>query len=626
MREGKQRGKAAGWEASMSVALGLGLGFFVLTAVVGVLSVGLISGYQNTADLLRQKAELLIASERDLTRTYLDAAQNQVDFITDQIVREEIDPAPSDEFTSLILGALAGTPQIVVIQFIDADGQLTGAERQDSETTPLFSSIGDDTDLKQLTDKAEADREAYWGAPIWRQEYEQALLNYNRPVIVEDRFVGTVSALVSVVRLSEFISDLETDFGANAFILYGRDAILAHPLLAFGYSGLSRSKPFPQQVNFSDPVISSMWEERERRSLEERIITGPGVKFVRFADQGFIVLHRNLDGYTDRPLLIGTYFQSSDLLSEALRLKWAIVICIAISVVSAGVAGYIGRAIARPVRRLAEGSKKIHDLDLDNIEPIPGSFFRELNDASRSFNTMLDGLRWFERYVPRTLVQRLMRLNHAEAVDSAYREVAVMFTDIVDFTALSERMTAPDAAEFLNSHFSLVADCVEVEDGVIDKYIGDSVMAIWGAPEPHADLADRACRAALAVARGVRAYNRQRAASGNSTIRVRIGVHIGRVVVGNIGSPGRVNYTVVGDPVIVAQRLEESGKQLGRPDDEVNILISGAVKAALVEAFPLTDLGRHALRGRTEQVEIYALEETGAAPTQSDAPRAAPAT
>jgi hypothetical protein len=161
MAETKQdepRGKTAGWEASMSVALGLGLGFFVLTAVVGVLSVGLISGYRNTADLLRQKAELLIASERDLTRTYLDAAQNQVDFITDQIVREEVAPAPSDEFTSLILGALAATPQIVTIQFIDAGGKLTGAERQDGETTPLFSSIGDDTDLKALTDKAEADR------------------------------------------------------------------------------------------------------------------------------------------------------------------------------------------------------------------------------------------------------------------------------------------------------------------------------------------------------------------------------------------------------------------------------------------------------------------------------------
>jgi class 3 adenylate cyclase len=610
----------------MSVALGLGLGFFVLTAVVGVLSVGLISGYRNTADLLRQKAELLIASERDLTRTYLDAAQNQVDFITDQIVREEVAPAPSDEFTSLILGALAATPQIVTIQFIDAGGKLTGAERQDGETTPLFSSIGDDTDLKALTDKAEADREAYWGAPIWRQEYGQALLNYNRPVIVDGRFAGTVSALVSVVRLSEFISDLETDFGANAFILYGRDAILAHPLLVFGYDGLSRTKPFAPQVSFSDPVISSMWEEREERSLEERIVTGPGVKFVRFADQGFIVLHRTLDGYTDRSLLVGTYFPSSDLLSEALRLKWAIVICFAIAVVSAGVAGYIGREIARPVRRLAEGAKKIHDLDLANVDPIPGSFFRELNDASRSFNTMLDGLRWFERYVPRTLVRRLIRTHHGSAVESAHREVAVMFTDIVDFTALSERMTAPDAAKFLNSHLSLVADCVELEDGVIDKYIGDSVMAIWGAPEPHADLADRACRAALAVARGVRAYNRQQAAGGDSTIRVRIGIHFGRVVVGNIGSPGRVNYTVVGDPVIVAQRLEEIGKQLGHPENEVNILISGAVKAALMEPLPLTHLGPQDLRGRTEQVEIYALEEPDMTGATSDASGVAPAT
>lgn len=103
----------------MSVALGLGLGFFVLTAVVGVLSVGLVSGYQNTVDLLRQKAELLIASERDLTRQYLDAARNQVDFISERVASGEIQPDASDEFTSLVMGALAATPQIVMLQFVD---------------------------------------------------------------------------------------------------------------------------------------------------------------------------------------------------------------------------------------------------------------------------------------------------------------------------------------------------------------------------------------------------------------------------------------------------------------------------------------------------------------------------
>ena len=593
----------------MSVALGLGLGFFVLTAVVGVLAVGLVSGYQNTVDLLRQKAELLIASERDLTRQYLESARNQVDFIASQIAKGEIEPGYSEEFTSLTLGALAATPQIVMLQFVDERYELTGAERKDLDTLPLFQSIRGDDDLKALVDRAEESGEAFWGAPVWREELGEALLNYSRPVSQDGRYVGTVTALISVVRLSEFISDLETDFGANAFILYGRDWVLAHSLMAFGYGGLTRLKPFPEQRIFGDPVISSMWQPPRERGLAERMVTGPGVNVVRFADQGFIVLHRELDGYADRPLLIGTYFPSSDLLSEAMRLKWAIIICFVISLVSAVAAAYIGRQIARPVRRLAEGSKKILNLDLASVEPIPGSMFQELNDAADSFNTMLEGLRWFERYVPRTLVQRLIRLHQGQAVESAYREVAVLFTDLVNYSTLSERMSAPAAADFLNQHFTMIADCVEAEGGVIDKYIGDSVMAIWGAPEQLPDVADRACRAALAIAEGVRAFNRVQAAEGDPEIRMRIGIHQGRVMVGNIGSPGRINYTVVGDPVIVAQRLEEAGKHVGHYDREVNILVSGAVKEALQEPHRLTPHGKRKLRGRSEQVEVFALEE-----------------
>jgi len=600
--------KTRQWAASMSVALGLGLGFFVLTAVVGVLSVGLVSGYQNTVDLLRQKAELLIASERDLTRQYLDAARNQVDFISERVASGEIQPDASDEFTSLVMGALAATPQIVMLQFVDESYQLVGAERRGDDWLPLFMSVRGDDDLKHLADRAEETREDFWGEPVWREDLGEALLNYNRPVVSDGQYLGTVSALVSITRLSEFISDLETDFGANAFILYGRDWILAHPLMAFGYDGLTRLKPFPEQRVFGDPVIASMWQEPADGGLEQRIVAGPGVRFVRFADQGFIVLHRELAGYADKPLLVGTYFQSSDLLSEALRLKWAIIICFGISVISAIAAAYIGRQIARPVWRLAEGSKKIYNLDFATVDPIPGSFFRELNEAASSFNAMLEGLRWFERYVPRSLVRRLIRLHREQAIESTYREIAVLFTDLVNFSRLSEEMPAGAAADFLNGHFTMVADCVEAEDGVVDKYIGDSVMAIWGAPDRAPDLADRACQTALAIAAGVRAFNRAQAESGGPQIQMRIGVHLGRVVVGNIGSPGRINYTVVGDPVVVAQRLEEAGKQLGGAERDVVVLVSGAVRAALMTDLPLTPLGWHTLRGRSEEIEIFALE------------------
>ena len=115
------------------------------------------------------------------------------------------------------------------------------------------------------------------------------------------------------------------------------------------------------------------------------------------------------------------------------------------------------------MKRLSQGALKVHDFELEEVEPLPGSFFRELNDASNSFNTMLGGLRWFERYVPKSLVRRLIRLHGEDGIDSSYRSIAVMFTDIVGFSQILEHMTAPEAAALLNRHFTMLAECVEVE-------------------------------------------------------------------------------------------------------------------------------------------------------------------
>jgi adenylate cyclase len=593
----------------MSVALGLGLGFFVLTAVASVLAVGLVSGYHNTVDLLRQKAELLVVSEVNQTRFYLESARDQVDFVVDQIERGELEAGADDAFLSLLMGALAATPQIVLLQHIDADYQLVGAERREMQVSPLFLSIkGDDTDLKRLFDEVVAAREPRWGPLLWRQEYGEATLNYHRPVVRDGRVLGVVSALISIRRLSELISDLETDFGANAFILHGRDEVLAHPMMAFGHPGLNRTNPLPRQSGFGDPVLASMWSEQPSGFFfDETVMAGPGTRFVRFGEESYIILFRDLDGYAAKPLIVGTHLPALDILSEIYRLRWAIILCLVISVISSAVAASIGRAIARPVRRLAESAKRIHDLELGSVAPIPGSFFRELNDAASSFNTMLDGLRWFERYVPKTLVRRLIRLDQDDALGSSYRDVAIMFTDIENFSTITETMTAPAVAEFVNRHFTTLSECVEAEGGTIDKYIGDSVMAIWGAPEPHDDCADRACRAALAIQAAVGRQNAGAAAEGGPRLRLRIGIHSGRVVAGNIGSPDRINYTVVGDPVNVTERLEELGKEIGRTDDDINILVSGTLRAALLQPFDLTHLGPQKLRGRQEQVEVYVL-------------------
>ncbi len=591
----------------MSVALGLGLGFFVLTAVGSVLGIGLVSGYRNTISLLHKKAELLVASEVNYVKLYFESASNQVDFITAQIVAGEAEPGPDEAFTAMLMGALAATPQLVRIQHVDARYKMVAAERQGGEVAPLFRSLGDDRELRELVDEAKRRGKPFWGRLLWRQEYKQATLNYHHPIIKDGKYTGVLSVLMSVYNLSELISDLETDFGANAFILYGTDAVLAHPMMAFGYPDLHRGQPLPKQTAFTDPVITAMWQIREQRLLEEMMLSGPGISYVELAGQAHIILHRKIDGYSDRPLFIGTHFNSVDLMSEIFRLKWAIISCLIISVFSSITAGYIGRRISVPVRRLAEGSKKIHHLDLSSVEPIPGSFFRELNEAANAFNAMLDGLRWFERYVPKQLVNRLIQVHRQHGIESEFREVAIMFTDIVQFANLSEMMSAPAAADFLNRHFTMVAQCIDAEGGTLDKYIGDGVMAIWGAPDEYSDSPDRACRTALAIKRGIELYNLEQGNRGEPEIRLRIGLHLGQVMVGNIGSPGRINYTIVGDPANVANRVEEMGHQIGRQDDQVNILVSGEIRGALTGNYQFDSLGEQDLRGRSRRIEVLSL-------------------
>jgi class 3 adenylate cyclase len=219
---------------------------------------------------------------------------------------------------------------------------------------------------------------------------------------------------------------------------------------------------------------------------------------------------------------------------------------------------------------------------------------------------MLSGLRWFETYVPKSLVLRLMRLGEG-AIRSEQRAVTVMFTDIADFSGLSERYPPAELVELLNRHFGLLLDNIEAEGGTVDKFIGDSVMAFWGAPEARLDHAKATCRAALAIRTAIAAENRRRAESGAEPLGLRIGIHSGAAVVGNIGAAGRLNYTLIGDTVNVAQRLEALGKDLDTREGETAILISGETAGLLGGRFELRPLGNHQLRGRRAVTEVFEL-------------------
>jgi adenylate cyclase len=187
------------------------------------------------------------------------------------------------------------------------------------------------------------------------------------------------------------------------------------------------------------------------------------------------------------------------------------------------------------------------------------------------------------------------------------RDVTVLFTDIVGFTALSEELKPTEVARLLNEHFSLVDECVAREGGLVDKYIGDSVMAFWGAPERHPDHAIRACRAASAIIESVEKDNLRRRESGLPVVRVRIGIHSGPVVVGDIGTPVRLNYTVIGDTVNTAQRIEALARELVDERAEAAALVSGETARQVTDQSQLEALGVHHLRGRLHSIDVHRL-------------------
>jgi len=287
------------------------------------------------------------------------------------------------------------------------------------------------------------------------------------------------------------------------------------------------------------------------------------------------------------------------------RLTLASLLGLAVLALAIVAAIWLGRTLSRPVERVADASRKLKQFELAGLDPLPPSRLKEIDDQAAAFNSMLGGLAAFERYVPKRLVRRLIELGVAGAVRSEERLVTVMFTDIVGFTTISERLTPTEVAEMLNHHFSLVASCVESEGGTIDKFIGDAVMAFWGAPDPQPDHAIRACRAASCIARKM-ADAPGRSAGGGPAVRIRVGIHSGKVLVGNIGSESRTNYTVIGDAVNASQRIEALAKEFDR-GDPVTVLASGDTAALLDGSFNLEPLGEAELRGRRAATALYRL-------------------
>lgn len=203
------------------------------------------------------------------------------------------------------------------------------------------------------------------------------------------------------------------------------------------------------------------------------------------------------------------------------------------------------------------------------------------------------------RYMDPALADKVLEAGE-DLLGGKSLEATILFSDIRSFTTLTEELGAQGTVELLNEYFEIMVDCIAAEAGMLDKFIGDAIMAVFGIPLTRGDDEDRSMRAAIAMISDLQKYNEKRAAHGRKAIEMGIGLNTGMVVSGNIGSPKRMDYTVIGDGVNLAARLESACKTYGS-----RILISENTLTKLKGTYRTREVDRVVVKGKTRPVAVY---------------------
>ncbi|MGH7333007.1 MAG: adenylate/guanylate cyclase domain-containing protein [Candidatus Rokuibacteriota bacterium] len=271
--------------------------------------------------------------------------------------------------------------------------------------------------------------------------------------------------------------------------------------------------------------------------------------------------------------------------------------------VAVGLAVFVSRSVAGPLRDLEAAMQEVGQGNLQIRCPVVSH--DEIGSVTEGFNRMVEGLRERERirdtfgkYVTPEVRDEI--LAGRVVLEGQAREVTILFADLRDFTPWVEARDPREVVRDLNTYFGLMEGAIRDHHGLVLQFIGDEIEAVFGAPISHARHPDQAVGAALEMRRRLAAWNAERMDGGRPLFRHGIGVHTGRVLAANIGSPDRLSYALVGDPVNVASRIQGLTKEVG-----TDILVSADTAQRLLAPPPLTAVAAMTMKGKSTAVDLY---------------------
>ncbi|QRM56209.1 adenylate/guanylate cyclase domain-containing protein [Sinorhizobium sp. BG8] len=514
---------------------------------------------------------------------YPDGSFFQAVSLRDEAWRSLLDPPDGATLAIRAVGATDQGKAQLHLLFFDADGKKIGPDRLaysafDPRTRPWYRLAVDKTSPVAFGPYAMYTTGAL-GVSI-----SQAHKGNGKIVIGADVVLNQITDFLRQERLTP---------DSIALVADNRDKLILHsdPVIMNRILSSKLERDLDDTVD-SDPLMSAM--KRAHPALGT-------LAFIDVNDRTYVVMATAIEsallfsGYTAviaAPL--------DELMASANRdAVQGLTIAGTVVLLAIACALVLARMITQSLRQLTASANRLQNLDFSTPIDV-SSRVREISTLGNAMNRARDAIFSFALYVPKELVRRGMESGEFSGRTARRQEVTALFTDIYDFTTISERHAPEEVVSMLSEYFDILNEAVKAEGGTIIQFLGDSIFAMWNAPAPDERHAEKACRCALSMEGRLEAFNAKQKALGLPAFRTRFGIHTGPAVVGSVGARDRLQYTAMGDTINVASRLEGLNKTYG-----TEVLASAAVVAQCGGWIRFRPLGEVHVKGRETALEVF---------------------
>lgn len=570
-----------------------GLGLFVAVATGVTLYLSAVTGVRSTQELIAGQAEAHLDALEQHLAARLDPVEVQAVAIARAVREKRVDLGRPDELDAFMQGALASTPQVSGIGIVQASGMERHWLREGRPASENWSARADVSEWLALGELQDG---GAWRAPLWTPVNHVPALLHDVPLRHDGGFAGMLGQVVPIATLSQELAHFSIDHGVTPFILYGADMVLAHPALA-----KRDLPPLSKLADVGDPVLVALSSPQRWAPLGLRRLKNAQGGHIRLGDEQYIFVHRQVSAYGPKPWTVGVYLdpvaggQRAQMMNAFLSVGAGLLVL----VVAVLVAAYSGRRLARTVEALAGAARAVREGRLDEMPQLKKSGITEFDEARRSFGEMVSALReralmreTLGHFIPESVARTMLAAGGK--IEPVEAKATVLMCDLEGFAALTDSLGPRHTFEFLNAYFECIVAIVERYGGVITQFQGDAILAVFNLPLADRDHAAHALGAAVDIVR-----ESDRCSFAGVKAKNRIGLATGRVVAGAVGSRGRLSYTVHGNAVNLAARIELANKDYG-----TRILLTEKT-AERCPAFQLRKVAEAKIRGYAEAVTLY---------------------